>query len=192
METKISDVKKADIKKIVAVLNAGGAIIFPTETVYGLGGDATNAQAILKIFRIKGRVFGKAFPLLVKDWKMLLQYAIVNEDQKKTILAVKQPTSFVLKAKNLSPLVMQQHTAAFRISPYPWVKKLFRYFDRPLVATSANLAGQPPLSDPEQYRKVFGRNADLIDAVISEGANRRQKPSRIMDLTSRPYRILRR
>ncbi len=180
-----------DIKKIIGILNAGGIVILPTETLYGLVCDAANPQALLKIYQIKGRPPGKSFPLLVKDFKMLAEYANFNQEQRKKILASKTPTNFVLKAKNLSPLAMQNRTAAFRLSTHPLIKKIFKYFYRPLVATSANLAGQEPLSDPRNYREVFGDKAKLIDEAVFVGINRKKKGSRIIDLTVRPFKILR-
>lgn len=180
-----------DIKKIVSILYGGGVIIFPTETLYGLGCDATNPQALLKIYQIKNRPLGKSFPILVKDLKMLADYANFNPEQKKAILAAKKPTNFILKAKNLSPLLTQKKTAAFRIVKHPWVKKLFRYFDRPIVATSANVSSEQPLADPRKYKEVFGVKADLVDAVVFTGVNRRRKPSALIDLTKRPFRVLR-
>lgn len=178
-------------KEITQILNAGGVIIFPTETLYGLGCDVTNPQALLKIYQIKGRRIGKSFPLLVKDLKMLSEYAIFNQAQKQKIVSAKRPTNFILKARNLSPLVTRKSTGLFRISKSSWVKKLFRYFDKPLVATSANLSKQPPLSDPRKYKEIFGEKANLTDAVIFTGINRRRKPSTIIDLTKRPFKVLR-
>jgi len=191
MNPLIADAQKTDFKAIVQILNAGGVLIFPTETLYGLGCDATNVRALLKIYQIKNRPLGKSFPLLVRDWKMLNEYASINTHQKKTISGWKQPTNFVVKAKNLSPLVMENRTAAFRFSKGKWIKKLFKQFDRPMVATSANLAGQPPVSDPRTYKEVFGKKADLIDAVIFDGLNKKKKGSRIVDLIKRPYHIIR-
>ena len=69
-------------QEIAQVLNGGGVIIFPTETLYGLGCDATNPQALLKIYKIKRRRLGKVFPILVRDFKMLGEYANFNADQK--------------------------------------------------------------------------------------------------------------
>ena len=178
-------------RAIAQVVKKGGLVIFPTETVYGLGCDATNPLAILKIYKIKGRPAGKAFPILVKDFKMLSEYAIFNKEQKNIMVHVKTPTNFVLKAKNLSPLAMQNRTAAFRISMHPWIKRLFRYLDKPLIATSANFSGQKPLSDPRKYHEVFGEKAELIEAVIFYGINRKKKGSRVIDLTHEKPVILR-
>lgn len=178
-------------EQITQVLNAGGVIIFPTETLYGLGCDVTNPQALLKLYKIKQREFGKVFPILVRDFKMLAEYAAFNTEQKKFIQKTKKPTNFVLKAKNLSPLATLKHTAAFRISRGTFVKKLFKTFDKPVVATSANIAKQNPLSDPRGYAQVFGRDADLIDAVVFTGLNKKKKGSRVVDLTKKPYKVLR-
>lgn len=179
------------VNEVAQVLNAGGVVIFPTETIYGLGCDATNPQALLKIYALKKRQFGKVFPLLVKDFKMLAEYAIFNAEQKQFIGKTKQPTNFVLKAKNLSPLATKNHTAAFRIAKNAWVKKLFRHFDRPIVATSANVSGKEPLADPAKYTEVFGKDSGMIDAVVHSGVNKKKKGSKIVDLTSKPYKILR-
>ncbi|MDP2695725.1 MAG: L-threonylcarbamoyladenylate synthase [bacterium] len=183
--------KKPHIKETVRALNSGGVIIFPTETVYGLGCDATNPAALLKIYQLKNRELGKAFPILVKDFNMLADYAAFNSNQKKIMAAAKAPTTFVLKAKNLSPLVTQNHTAAFRISSHSWIKQLFRNFDRPLVATSVNFAGSKPLSDPRLYSDVFGEKAQLIEEVIFDGVNRRTKSSRIIDITRKEPKVIR-
>ena len=72
--------------QVVQILNAGGIIVFPTETLYGLGCDATNPSALLKIYKIKNRPLGKSFPLLVKNCKMLADYALMTDTQKKMIL----------------------------------------------------------------------------------------------------------
>ncbi len=172
-----------DASKIAQILNAGGVVIHPTETVYGLFCDATNPVAVLKVYRIKNRPIGKSFPLLVKDINMLMDYAIVTDKPKKIVKSAKVPTNFIFKAKNLSPLVTQKKTAAFRISKNAKIKKLFQHFDKPIVATSANLAGQKPISDPRIYKEVFGEKANLIDAVVFAGINRKTKGSKIIDMT---------
>lgn len=178
-------------KKTAAIIKRGGLIIFPTETLYGLGCDATNKAALKKIYEVKNRPASKAFPILVKDFTMLSYYAVLSDEQKKIIISAKKPTNFVLKAKNIPPSAIYQGTAAFRISSHQWVKKLFRYLGKPLVATSANVSGEKPLSDPRAYEKIFGGKSKLIEAVVFAGINRRKKGSRIIDLTRKPFAILR-
>lgn len=178
-------------QEIAKILNGGGVVIFPTETLYGLGCDATNPQALLKVYQIKSRRIGKAFPILVKDFNMLSDYASFSPDQKRVMQKSKQPTTFILKARNLSPLAAVKHTGAFRLAKHRWIKELFRHFDRPIIATSANLSGKDPLRDPAKYREVFQKTAELIDAVIHAGINKKTKGSKIVDLTKKPYKIVR-
>ncbi len=178
-------------EEIAQILNAGGVVIYPTETLYGLGCDATNPQALLKLYTIKNREIGKTFPILIRDFQMLADYAALSQEQKKVIQKTKKPTNFVLKAKNLSPLATLKHTAAFRISKGSFVKKLFKNFDKPLVATSANISKQDPIADPRNFQEAFGKNAELIDAVVYAGVNRKKKGSQIIDLTKKPYKIIR-
>lgn len=178
-------------QEVAQILNAGGVVIFPTETLYGLGCDATNPQALLKIYQIKNRQIGKAFPILVKDFKMLTEYAHFSPDQKKMMQKSKQPTTFILKAKNLSPLAAVKHTGAFRVAKHSWIKKLFQHFDKPIVATSANISGKDPLRDPAEYKEMFKKAAEMIDAVIHAGINKKTKGSKIVDLTKKPYKVVR-
>ncbi len=178
-------------REIAKILNGGGVVIFPTETLYGLGCDATNPQALLKIYQIKSRQIGKAFPILVKDFNMLADYASFSPDQKRAMQKSKKPTTFILKAKNLSPLAAVKHTGAFRLAKHRWTKELFRHFDKPIVATSANLSGKNPLRDPAKYREMFQKAAEMIDAVIHAGINKKTKGSKIVDLTKKPYKIVR-
>ncbi len=183
--------KPNQAQEALKALNAGGVLIFPTETLYGLGCDATNPQSLLKIYAVKKRKFGNVFPILVKDFKMLADYASFNDEQKKTISKAKSPTTFVLKAKNLSPLATKNHTAAFRIAKHSWVKKIFKIFDKPLIATSANISGKDPLVDPKNYKEIFGNDSSIIDVVVDAGINKKKKASKIVDLTSKPYKIIR-
>lgn len=178
-------------REIAKILNGGGVVIFPTETLYGLGCDATNPHALLKIYQIKSRQIGKAFPILVKDFNMLADYAAFSPDQKRAMQRSKQPTTFILKAKNLSPLAAMKHTGAFRIAKNRWTKELFRHFDKPIIATSANPSGKEPLRDPAQYKEMFKKTAEMIDMVIHAGINKKKKGSKIVDLTKKPYKIVR-
>jgi len=183
-----------DIPKIVEILKNGGVVIFPTETLYGLFCDATNPKAIAKIFKIKGRPAGKAFPILVKDFVMLAKYARVEKEKIKILKKIwfrKRPTTVILPAKNLPKTATMSGMAAFRISSHPLVKKLFRYFSKPSVATSANLSGQLPIKDSRKYREVFGERARLIDGIVFNGINRKRKGSRIVEFVGERLRVIR-
>jgi len=94
---------------------------------------------------------------VVKNLKMLKNWAEINKEQEALILKTTKPTNFILKAKNLPLKAMQNNTAAFRITTSNHFKIYFKYFKKPLVATSANLAGEKPLADPRKYQEVFGK-----------------------------------
>lgn len=181
----------SNAKKTAALIKRGGLIIFPTETLYGLGCDATNQAAIKKIYLAKNRPKGKSFPILMRDFRMLSKYAFFNKEQKQIIANAKKPVNFILKAKNLPRLATYKGTAAFRISSHAWIKKLFQYLDRSLIATSANVSGKKPLSDPRKYAEMFGETSKLITAVIFSGVNKKRKGSKIVDLTKKPFATLR-
>ena len=180
-----------DYRKIAKILENGGVVIMPTETLYGLICDATNLKALRKVYLIKNRPKNKAFPIVVKDLKMLKNYAEVDKEQAAIILKIAKPTNFVLKAKNLPKIAMQNNTVAFRITTSDYLQNLFKYFRKPLVATSANLAGEKPLADPQKYQEAFGKNSKLITEVIFTGINRKTRGSQIINLTVKPYKKLR-
>jgi L-threonylcarbamoyladenylate synthase len=189
---------------IAGILRKGGVVIFPTETLYGLFCDATNPRAVAKIFKIKDRPAGKAFPILVKDFSMLRKFAVFGEAEEKKLRKIwprkmisssrgksTKPTTVVLPARNLPEETIVRGspsrgsgrpTAAFRISPHPLVKKLFQHFRKPLVATSANLSGQPPIQDSRKYKEVFGERVKLINDFVFAGINRKKKGSRIVKI----------
>ena len=178
-------------KKTAAIIKSGGLIIFPPETLYGIGCDATNSRGIKKIYSVKNRPAGKSFPILIRDFRMLSQYAFFNAQQKQVIARAKKPTNFILRAKNLPRSAIYKGTAAFRISSHPWIKNLFWHLTKPLIATSANISGAKPLSDPRKYREMFEKKSKLITAVIFSGVNRKTKGSKIVDLTQKPFATLR-
>ena len=182
---------KINYRLIAKILENNGVVIMPTETLYGLICDATSSKALKKIYLIKNRPLNKAFPIVVKNLKMLKNWAEINKEQEALILKATKPTNFILKAKNLPLKAMQNKTAAFRITSSNYLQNLFKYFKKPLVATSANLAGEKPLTDPRKYQEVFGKNSKLIDEVVFAGINRKTKGSQIIDLTTKPYKKLR-
>lgn len=184
--------KISDYKKIAEILEEGGVMIFPTDTLYGLGCDATNEKAVRKIFKIKSRPKGKGMPVLVRDFKMLGLYAQYNKEQAKIIRNTVIPTTFRLGVRGgLAKNVLENDTGAFRVPRKDFVQNLFKYFKKPIVATSVNRSGEIPLKNPKDFKRVFKENSRLIDLVVDDGINRKKKGSRIVDLTVGGYKIIR-
>src|SRR3990167_7980152 len=140
------------VSQAVKTLHRGGLVIYPTETVYGAGVDATNPAAVKKLGEYKSRPFGKPFSIAVADWKMAEKYVVLNETAKKLYRQfLPGPLTIISKLKTLNSSNPSSHflspgvaseagTLGIRISSYPLVAKIVRSLDRPITATSANEA----------------------------------------------------
>jgi len=174
------------------VLKRGGTIIYPTETLYGLGGISTSERCYMNIFSIKNRSFTKPFPVLVRDIKMLLKYAYINETAK--ILIAKfwpGPLTLILESRNNifpeNPDILTNHVG-FRVSAHRFVKRLFDLIDEPIISTSANISGEENLYSFADLKAVFDNKVDLI---INSGTISASKGSTIVDCTINPPKVVR-
>lgn len=173
-----------DIRKAVEVMRQGGVILYPTDTVWGIGCDATNAEAVEKIYRIKRRDDSKAMICLV-DSDARLQRYVRNVPSVAWDLfdCADKPTTIILDgAVNLAPnLVAEDGSVAMRITREPFSKELCYRFQKPVVSTSANVSGEPTA---QNYRDI---SQEIIEAVDYVCWSRRQehkphKPSGIIKL----------
>ena len=136
-----------DLTAALTALKRGEVIVFPTETLYGLGADALNFTAVEKVFQLKGRDADNPFPVLVADRTML--NSLVAEITPLAELLITRfwpgPLTLVLPARPdiPQPLVNRQGGIGVRLSSQPIATELVRLLRRPLTATSANLSGQP-------------------------------------------------
>jgi L-threonylcarbamoyladenylate synthase len=176
--------KKDEIGRAVEILRAGGVVVFPTETAYGIAADATNSRAIEKVMAIKGRATGKAPPLIVVDLKMAEKYALLSPIFDQLIsnlwpgpLTIVSP---IRKESTLSPLVIQDNTIAIRVSSHPIAHVLSQELDVPIVATSANLAGEPSCYDIESVKKQFSTQLLQPDLYLDGGVLPMRQPSTII------------
>jgi len=154
------------------ILN-GRVLVFPTETSYGMGCDATNQESVDKIFKIKGRVEDKPLLIVVDSIVSAKKYLRWNKTLEK--LAQKYwpgPLTIVGEyvGGNLAKgVVGKDNTIAVRVSNYLFLKSVTQKIQRPLVATSANLAGAPALFNPEEIIKVFKDQTDQPDIILNFG-----------------------
>lgn len=135
-----------DIKSSVNALSTGGLILYPTDTVWGLGCDATNADAVAKIYALKKRQDGKSMIVLLAEEKDISKY--VTEPDPKIfdyIKGIYKPTTFIYQGGiNLAANMIQDDgTVGIRITSDPFCKQLINRFGKPLVSTSANISGYP-------------------------------------------------
>ncbi len=168
------------VKKAIHLLRNNKVIIYPTETVWGLGCDALSSSAVKAIFKIKKRSPQKLLSLLVRDIHMAYKYAFLP-DQVLKVLNVfwPGPCSVLLYGKKSVPSWIHGKTKYInlRCSPHPFIKELFETFDRPLVSTSLNLSGEPPLILEKEITKVF---PNLFFINNYESSLMSQKPSTII------------
>ena len=173
-----------DIKNAIEVMKKGGVILYPTDTVWGLGCDATNAEAVEKVYQIKQRDDSKALICLVDSDVRMQRYVrnVPNVAWDIMELATKPITVILDDAVNLAPnLIAEDGSIAMRITKEPFSHELCYRFQKPLVSTSANISGQPAASN---YCDI---SQNLLDAVDYVCHSRRQEhkphtPSSIIKL----------
>lgn len=165
-------------------MNQGGVILYPTDTVWGIGCDATNAEAVAKVYKIKKRDDSKALICLVDSDARLQRYVRNVPNVAWDILDIAtKPTTIILDgAINLAPnLIAEDGSIALRITKEPFSHELCYRFQKPLVSTSANISGEPAAAN---YNDI---SQELLDAVDYVCFSRRQEhkphtPSSIIKL----------
>lgn len=135
-----------DLEQPVRILREGGMLLYPTDTIWGLGCDATNDTAVHAIFHLKQRPFHKPLVVLMRDVEMIKEYIPVVHPRVETLLAYhERPLTIIYEAaRGLAPLVTAADgSAAIRVPHDQYCQDLLRQFGRPIVATSANVSTRP-------------------------------------------------
>lgn len=136
-----------DIASCLEVLNNGGLILYPTDTVWGIGCDGTNEEAVEKIYQLKNRNVEKSMIILLADEKDILNYVDhLRAPVFDFIKGINKPVTVIYnRAKNLAEnLVNQDGSIGIRLVTDPFCSQLIKRFGRPLVSTSSNISGYPP------------------------------------------------
>ena len=181
------------LKEAARSLRKGNVLACPTDTVYGFVADATNAKAVRKIFRIKGREKGKPIPIFVKDIAMAKSLAKIGKSQESFLKKVwPGKVTVVLESKNkLSKELGTAKTIGLRQPKYKFLNLLLEVYGKPLTGTSANLSGTPSLSDSKEIITQFQNRKYKPDLVLDAGVLRKSKPSKVVDITGTKHIILR-
>ncbi len=154
-----------DIKKAVEVLRKGGVILYPTDTVWGIGCDATNPKAVEKVYQIKRRDDSKAMICLVDSTSRMQKYVmnVPNVAWDLMELSTKPTTVILDNAVNLAEnLIAEDGSIALRVTHEAFSKELCYRFQKPIVSTSANISGEPTASN---YRDISQEIIDAVDYV---------------------------
>ena len=169
--------REEDIKNAVEVLRKGGVILYPTDTVWGIGCDATNAEAVKRVYDIKQRDDSKAMICLVDSDARLQRYVRNVPDVAWQLIdslkapegeqageGTSKPTTIILDgAVNLAPnLIAEDGSIALRITQEPFSKELCYRFQKALVSTSANISGEPAA---QNYCDIDPRIIEQVDYV---------------------------
>ncbi|NBC57955.1 MAG: threonylcarbamoyl-AMP synthase [Bacteroidetes bacterium] len=169
------------IKQTIEILNSDCIFLYPTDTVYGIGCDATNEKAVSKIYNLKQRDDSKALICLVKDVKMLSQYVEYIPKKAHDYLGKSdRPTSIIYpKAKNLAKnLIADDGSIAIRICRTEYCQNVFKFFGKPVVSTSANISGTPT---PQNFDDIQDEILKGVDYVVNlHDQSSETKPSRII------------
>jgi len=166
----------------VGYLKRGLVIAYPTDTVYGLGCDCRNVEAIKKINKIKGEKSNKPLLVLVSDFLMLKKYCFVNSAQADYLKKIwPGPVTAILKRRPILPeeLTGGLNSLAVRLPRNEFLIKIISEIGFPLISTSLNKKGYKPLTDVNNLEKHFKY---LPDLVIDAGKGKGVKPSRLVDI----------
>src|SRR3989338_1013832 len=183
------------INEAVVVLEMGGVIICPTDTLYGIGCNALDEKAVRKIFEIKERPLAKPLPMIVRNIKWAKELAYVGRKNEKTLEKIwPGRVTVILSKKAIVPhiLTSNQKTVGIRIPDHPLTEQLLKLFGYPIALTSANISGQEPANDIFEIIKVFSSRLTRQPALVLDlGTLPKSEPSTILDLTTDKPKILR-
>jgi len=154
-----------DIKSCISILKSGGIILYPTDTVWGLGCDATNEEAVAKIFSIKKRIESKSMIILVSSINEIPQYCNNTIAESESIIKdYTKPTTIIYQdAKNIaSNLINQDGTIAIRIVKDEFCRRLIVEYGKPIVSTSSNISEAPTPSNFIEIEEEIKNSVDYI------------------------------
>ncbi|MBT8271407.1 MAG: threonylcarbamoyl-AMP synthase [Flavobacteriaceae bacterium] len=176
---------REEIKRAIAALRSGKLILYPTDTVWGIGCDATNYDAIRKIYELKQREEAKSMICLVSDIKMLQRYVeSVPEAAYDIIKLSAKPTTIIYdKPKAVAEnVISSDNTLGIRVASDNFCRSLVAAFKKPIVSTSANISGQPTPLGFDQISEDILKGVDYV--VNLHRQKRSEKASSIIKLTN--------
>lgn len=169
------------IQRALEVLEKGGLIAYPTDTVYGLGCDLMNKGAIERLYQVKGMQKQKSLAFICHDLSDISKYAVVDNSTYRTLKRhLPGPYCFILEATREVPKMVQtkQKTVGIRVPAHPVVTTLARELGRPIISSTAAFPGEDPLIDPTEIRDRF-KGLDLVLDVGAGGS----VPTTVIDLS---------
>lgn len=178
----------------VRIIKAGGVIVFPTDTIYGIGGNALDLEVTKRIYNIKRCPSDKSMIVLVKDLAMARKYAYIDIGTEKILESLwPGPVSVVLQKKDSMPDIVSggEGTIALRVPDSVFLSELLKQVEVPIIATSANVSGEPaePLALDALCKSIEG-SLDVPDVILDAGILPQTGPSTLLDLTDRRHPVI--
>lgn len=173
-----------DIKRSLAALKTGGVILYPTDTIWGLGCDATNTSAVEKVFTIKSRAEGKSMIILVNGIDMLERYVKDIPHTAMELLNVSDSPLTIIypEGKNLAAGVCNEDkSVGIRICNEPFCNALITRFRKPLVSTSANISGKTAPGNFSEVEKTLLNSVDYC-VTYKQDDRRKSSPSPVISI----------
>ena len=174
---------KEEVRKADEILRKGGVILYPTDTVWGLGCDATNDEAVKRIYEIKKRADNKSMLVLLDDAGKIASYADVPDIALDLVEVADKPTTIIYPgAKHLAPsLIGEDNTIGIRITKEEFSQALIYRFRKPIVSTSANISGEP---SPHFFKEISEEIKNAVDYIVDFRRNETKSctPSSIIKL----------
>lgn len=190
------DIDQNIIEVAVGVMERGGSIVYPTDTVYGLGVDATNPESVRRLFKIKKRPEIKPVPIMVRDIEIAKKIAYINKEKEAVLNSVwPGPVTVILEKRSAyglpKNLTAGLRTVGIRIAGSPFTKELMKNLDIPISCTSANFSGENSIASSFELLEIFKKAVLRPDLILDAGDLSENKPSAVIDLTTGKPRILR-
>ena len=189
---KLSKENQKDIKKVIDTLNKNGVVILPTDTVYGIAADASNEEAVRKIYEVKHRKFTKPCNILVSNIDMIRKVTKNVSPEEEKIMKKYFPgaLTMIFDKNDKIPNIVTANldTRGLRMPNNKFLLERREKYGKPIVATSLNLAGEESYTNVEKIEKTLKNNVDLI---VDGGETKIGIPSTIIKIEDKKIRILR-
>ena len=200
LEIKTMKIKKINnhkpemsaIREAAKVLGDGGLVVYPTDTVYGLGANALDITTIKRVYELKGRDFSKPTHVVVKDWKMIESLCYTNQIAKKLYdKFLPGPLTLILKKRKIVPNILTANlpTLGVRIPSNSVTKCLSNLLPFPYTTPSANRSGEATPHSVKDVKKVL--DISQVDLILDDGKLTPTLPSTIVDISDEALKILR-
>ncbi|MBI2624702.1 threonylcarbamoyl-AMP synthase [Candidatus Parcubacteria bacterium] len=194
MPIATSEAYRVGMTEALRTLRQGGILVLPTDTVYGLAADATNDDAVRRLFRIKNRPPAKPVPVFVSSVEMAKTIAYVDQRTERALEQVWPGAVIVILSvrSRVAPAVTAGGpTVGVRLPDHPVPVALVEKLGRPIVGASANITGEPPRHSAVEVLGDFRHQLFKPDLVLDLGRLEDAPPSTVLDLTSSSARVVR-